>query len=31
VDIDAAGKIAPGNLREQIRVEGVTIDLPVHA
>jgi hypothetical protein len=25
------GKIEPGNLREQIRVQGVTIDLPVSA
>jgi hypothetical protein len=31
VDINDAGKIAPGNLREQIRSEGLTIDLPVPA
>jgi hypothetical protein len=29
VDVDADGKIAPGNLREQIRRSGVTIGLPV--
>jgi hypothetical protein len=31
VDVDDTGAIKPGNLREQIRVEGVTIDLPAHA
>ena len=31
VEISAAGRIAPGNLREHIRSEGVTIDLPVPA
>ena len=31
VEINDAGKIAPGNLREQIRSEGLTIDLPVPA
>jgi hypothetical protein len=31
VDVDDAGAIKPGNLREQIRVDGVTIDLPAHA
>jgi len=31
VVIDDDGAIAPGNLREQIRVDGVTIDLPAHA
>jgi hypothetical protein len=30
VAIDDSGAIAPGNLREQIRQAGVTIDLPVH-
>ena len=29
VQVDEAGKILPGNLREQIRRDGVTIDLPV--
>jgi Protein of unknown function (DUF2849) len=29
VEVDASGKIAPGNLREQIRRSGVTIGLPV--
>ena len=29
VQVDEAGKIVPGNLREQIRRDGVTIDLPV--
>jgi len=29
VQIDDDGKIVPGNLREQIRRDGVTIDLPV--
>jgi hypothetical protein len=31
VEIRNSGKIAPGNLREHIRSEGVTIDLPVPA
>jgi hypothetical protein len=31
VEIGDGGKIAPGNLREHIRQEGVTIDLPVPA
>jgi len=31
VQVDAAGKILPGNLREQIRRDGVTIDLPAQA
>ncbi|MBR0958008.1 DUF2849 domain-containing protein [Bradyrhizobium japonicum] len=29
VQVDDAGKILPGNLREEIRRTGVTIDLPV--
>jgi len=29
VQVDDAGKILPGNLREQIRRDGVTIGLPV--
>jgi Protein of unknown function (DUF2849) len=29
VEVDASGKIEPGNLREQIRRSGVTIGLPV--
>ncbi|KGJ65942.1 hypothetical protein BJA5080_02587 [Bradyrhizobium diazoefficiens SEMIA 5080] len=29
VQVDEAGKILPGNLREQIRRDGVTIGLPV--
>jgi hypothetical protein len=29
VEVDADGKVEPGNLREHIRLEGVTIDLPV--
>jgi hypothetical protein len=29
VQVDETGKILPGNLREQIRRDGVTIDLPV--
>lgn len=29
VQVDVSGKILPGNLREQIRRDGVTIDLPV--
>ena len=31
VEIKDSGKIKPGNLREYIRVQGVTIDLPVPA
>jgi hypothetical protein len=31
VEVEDSGKIAPGNLREQIRSEGLTIDLPVPA
>ncbi|MFL6792870.1 MAG: DUF2849 domain-containing protein [Bradyrhizobium sp.] len=31
VDIKDTGEILPGNLREQIRSEGLTIDLPVPA
>ena len=31
VDVKDSGEIEPGNLREQIRAEGVTIDLPVPA
>jgi hypothetical protein len=31
VEIKSSGKIKPGNLREHIRSEGVTIDLPVPA
>ena len=31
VEIKHAGKIKPGNLREHIRSQGVTIDLPVPA
>lgn len=31
VEIKDSGKIKPGNLREHIRVQGVTIDLPVSA
>jgi hypothetical protein len=31
VEIKASGEIEPGNLREHIRSEGVTIDLPVPA
>ena len=31
VEIENAGEIKPGNLREQIRSEGVTIDFPVSA
>ena len=31
VDIKETGKIRPGNLREHIRSQGVTIDLPVPA
>jgi hypothetical protein len=29
VEIKESGKIKPGNLREHIRLQGVTIDLPV--
>jgi hypothetical protein len=31
VEIKDSGKIKPGNLRERIRLQGVTIDLPVSA
>ena len=31
VDIKEGGTVKPGNLREQIRLRGVTIDLPVPA
>jgi hypothetical protein len=31
VEIGDSGKVQPGNLREQIRSAGVTIDLPVPA
>jgi Protein of unknown function (DUF2849) len=31
VEIKDSGKIKPGNLREHIRFQGVTIDLPVPA
>jgi len=31
VEVEDGGKIKPGNLREQIRSEGVTIDLPIPA
>ena len=31
VEIKDGGKVEPGNLREQIRSEGLTIDLPVPA
>ena len=31
VEIEDFGKIKPGNLREHIRLRGVTIDLPVPA
>jgi hypothetical protein len=31
VEIKESGKIKPGNLREHIRLQGVTIDLPVSA
>jgi hypothetical protein len=31
VEVDDTGAIRPGNLREQIRVDGVTIELPAHA
>ena len=31
VEVEDDGKIAPGNLREQIRSEGITIELPVPA
>jgi uncharacterized protein DUF2849 len=31
VEIGDGGKVEPGNLREQIRRQGVTIDLPVQA
>jgi len=31
VEIGDGGKVAPGNLRERIRLKGVTIALPVPA
>ena len=31
VELKESGKVKPGNLREHIRSEGVTIDLPVPA
>jgi hypothetical protein len=31
VEIKDSGKVKPGNLREKIRFQGVTIDLPVPA
>ena len=31
VEVKDTGEVAPGNLREQIRWQGVTIDLPVPA
>ena len=31
VDIKENGRVKPGNLREHIRLQGVTIDLPVPA
>jgi hypothetical protein len=31
VEVRDGGKIGPGNLREHIRLQGVTIDLPVPA
>ena len=31
VEVKDTGKIKPGNLREHIRLQGVTIDLPVPA
>lgn len=31
VEIKDSGKIKPGNLREHIRLQGVTIDLPIPA
>ena len=31
VELNDSGKVAPGNLREQIRSEGLTIELPVPA
>ena len=31
IDVKDGGKIEPGNLREHIRSEGLTIDLPVPA
>ena len=31
VEVKDGGKIKPGNLREHIRLQGVTIDLPVPA
>ena len=31
VEVKEGGKVVPGNLREHIRLQGVTIDLPVPA
>jgi Protein of unknown function (DUF2849) len=31
VEVKEEGRVKPGNLREHIRLEGVTIDLPVSA
>ena len=31
VEVNDGGKVKPGNLREHIRLQGVTIDLPVSA
>jgi Protein of unknown function (DUF2849) len=31
VEVKDGGKVKPGNLREHIRLQGVTIDLPVSA
>ena len=31
VEVNDGGKVRPGNLREHIRLQGVTIDLPVSA
>ncbi len=31
VEVKESGRVKPGNLREQIRLQGVTIDLPVPA
>ena len=31
VELKESGKVKPGNLREHIRLQGVTIDLPVPA
>jgi hypothetical protein len=31
IEVTDGGEVAPGNLREHIRAEGVTIDLPIPA